>query len=250
MNATSKRAVVIQSVLVMVALAGAATAAVLLARQPQPPEPPAPPPPLPTPAHAAVMLHAAGLAPDTLAAAGVTASQTTAALQRIRDQLPQLASQFDAAQNAYSAASIEHDRLERLVRSGKGAEQDAAALATARTQLRAAATQRDAATLAFVQAADLGPEVTARLAALSDRRGVDLPSHYRAATRPDADWLAIRHALASTDIHARLGEDVLQPARAVILANDSNPAVATAYASLQSNRAAVEAAWIQAVNQQ
>lgn len=150
MNATSKRAVVIQSVLVMVALAGAATAAVLLARQPQPPQPPAPPPPLPTPAHAAFMLHAAGLAPDTLAAAGVTASQATAALQRIRDQLPQLASQFDAAQNTYSAASIEHDRLERLVRSGKGAEQDPAALATARTQLRAAATQHDAVTLAFV----------------------------------------------------------------------------------------------------
>lgn len=246
MNATSKRAVAIQSVLGVIALAGTAAVAVLLAHQPQPP---APPPPSPTPAQAAVMLHTAGLAPEPLAAAGVTASQTSDALLRIRDQLPQLAPQFDAAQNAYSAARIEHDRLERLVRSGKGTEQDVAALATARTQLRAAATQHDAVTLAFVQAADLGPEVTARLAALRDRRGVDLPSHYRAATRPDADWLAIRHALASTDIHARVGEDVPQPARAVILANDSNPAVATAYASLQANRAAVEAAWIQAVNQ-
>ncbi|MBL9030843.1 MAG: hypothetical protein JNM80_03940 [Phycisphaerae bacterium] len=245
-----KRAVVIQSVLVMVALAGAATAAVLLARQPQPPQPPAPPPPLPTPAHVAFMLHAAGLAPDTLAAAGVTASQTTEALLRVREQLPQLASQFDAAQNTYSAASIEHDRLERLVRSGKGAEQDPAALATARTQLRAAATQRDAVTLVFVQAADLGPEVTAHLAALSDRRGDGLAIPYRAATRPDADWLALRHALASADIHTRLGEDVPQPARAVVLANDALPAVAAARASLYANGAAVNTAWNNAVNQQ
>lgn len=247
LNATSKRAVVIQSVLGLVALAGTAAVAVLLAHQPQPP---APPPPSPTPAQAAVMLHTAGLAPESLAAAGVTASQTTDALLRIRDQLPQLAAQFDAAHNAYSAASIEHDRLERLVRSGRGAEQDVAALHTARTQLQAAAAQRDAATLAFVQAADLGPEVNNRLAALSDRRGDGLAIPYRAATRPDADWHALRQALASTDIHTRLGEDVPQPARAVVLANDALPAVAAARASLDANGAAVNTAWNNAVNQQ
>jgi hypothetical protein len=180
------------------------------------------------------MLHTAGLAPESLAAAGVTASQTTDALLRIRDQLPQLAAQFDAAHNAYSAASIEHDRLERLVRSGRGAEQDVAALHTARTQLQAAAAQRDAATLAFVQAADLGPEVNNRLAALSDRRGDGLAIPYRAAT----------------DIHTRLGEDVPQPARAVVLANDALPAVAAARASLDANGAAVNTAWNNAVNQQ
>jgi hypothetical protein len=196
------------------------------------------------------MLHTAGLAPESLAAAGVTASQTTDALLRIRDQLPQLASQFDAAQNVYSAARIEHDRLERLVRSGAGTAQDVDSLQTARTQLRAAAAQRDAATQAFVQAADLGPEVNTRLAALSDRRGDGLPTPYRAATRPDADWLALRHAIASTDIHTRLGEDVPQPARAVILANDSIPAIANARASLDANGPAVTAAWNQAVNQQ
>jgi hypothetical protein len=247
MNATSKRAVAIQSVLGVIALAGTAAVTVILARQPQPP---APPPPFPSPAQTAVMLYSAGLAPDALAAAGVTASQTTDALLRVREQLPPLASQFDAAHNAYSAASIEHDRLERLARSGKGTEQDIAALAAARTQLRAAAAQRDSAIEAFVQAADLGPEVTARLATLGDRRGADLPTHYRAATRPDPDWHALRQALASADIHARLGEDVPQPARAVVLANDSNPAVANALAGLQTNGPAVQAAWSQAVNQQ
>jgi hypothetical protein len=250
MNATSKRAIATQSVLGLIALAGTAAVAVLFARQPQPPQPPAPPPPLPSPAQTAIMLYSAGLAPDALAAAGVTASQTTDALLRVREQLPPLASQFDAAHNAYSAASIEHDRLERLVRSGKVTEQDIAALAAARTQLRAAAAQRDSAIEAFVQAADLGPEVTARLATLGDRRGADLPTHYRAATRPDPDWHALRQALASADIHARLGEDVPQPARAVVLANDSNPAVANALAGLQTNGPAVQAAWSQAVNQQ
>jgi hypothetical protein len=245
MNATSKRAVAIQSVLGLVALAGTAAVAVLLARQPQP----QPQPPLPSPAQTAVMLHAVSLTPDALAAAGVTASQTTEALLRIRDQLPQLASQFDAAHNSYSAESIEHDRLERLVRSGKGTEQDVVALHTARTQLQAAAAQRDAATLAFVQAADLGPEVNTRLAALSDRRGDGLAIPYRAATRPDADWLALRQALASADIHTRLGEEVPQPARAVVLANDALPAVANARASLDANGPAVNTAWNQAVNQ-
>ena len=247
MNATSKRAVAIQSVLGVIALAGTAAVAVLLAHQPQPP---APPPPSPTPAQAAVMLHTAGLAPEPLAAAGVTASQTSDALLRIRDQLPQLAPQFDAAQTAYSDAGIEHDRLERLVRSGKGTEQDVAALATARTQLRAAAAQRDSATQAFVQTADLGPEVNARLAALADRRGDGLPTPYRAAERGEADWLALRHALASAAIHTRLGEDVPQPARTVILANDALPAVATALASLDTNAAAVAQAWNNAVYQQ
>jgi hypothetical protein len=196
------------------------------------------------------MLYSAGLAPDVMAAAGLTATQTTAALERVREQLPQLASQFDAAQNAYSAARIEHDRLERLVRSGAGTPQDVAALQTARTQLRAAAAQRDTATQAFVQAADLGPEVNARLAALSDRHGDGLPTHYSAATRAEADWLALRQALASTDIHTRLGDDLPQPARAVILANDALPAVATALASLQANGPAVNQAWNQAVGQQ
>lgn len=246
MNATSKRAVAIQSVLGIVALAGTAAVAVLLARQPQPP---APPPPSPTPAQAAVMLHTAGLAPESLAAAGVTASQTTDALLRIRDQLPQLASQFDAAHNAYSAARTEHDRLERLVRSGKGTEQDVAALATARTQLRAAAAQRDTVTQAFIQTADLGPEVNTRLATLSNRLGDGLPIPYRAAERGEADWLALRHALASTDIHTRLGEDVPQPARTVLLANDALPAVAAARAGLDANGPAVATAWNNAVNQ-
>lgn len=249
MRTTAKRAVAIQAVIGLVALAGTATVAVLLAHQPQSPPPP-PPAPLPSPAQVAVILYSAGLAPEPLAAAGVTAPQTTDALLRIRDQLPQLASQFDAAQDAYSAASIEHDRLERLVRSGAGSPQDAAALESARTQLQSAAAQRDAAIQAFVQTADLGPEITARLAALRDRRGEELPTHYRAAERTDADWLALRHALAAADIHTRLGEDVPQPDRAVILANDSLSAVANAYASLQANGPAVNQAWSQAVNQQ
>jgi hypothetical protein len=246
MNATSKRAVAIQSVLGLIALAGTAAVAVLFARQPQPPQPP---PPLPSPAQTAVMLHTAGLAPEPLAAAGMNASQTTAALQRIYEQLPQLAAQFNTAYDAYSAARIEHDRLERLIRSGKGTEQDVAALATARTQLRAAAAQRDTATQAFIQTADLGPDVNTRLAALSDRRGDGLPTPYRAAELGEADWLALRNALASADIHTRLGEDVPQPARAVILANDAIPAVANARASLQANGAAVQAAWTATVGQ-
>lgn len=246
MNATSKRAIATQSVLGFIALAGTAAVAVLFARQPQPPPPP---PPL-GPAQVAVMLHSAGLGPDAMAAAGVTATQTTAALLRVREQLPQLASQFESAHDTYSAASIEHDRLERLVRSGAGTPQDLAVLETARTQLQAATVQHDAAIHAFVQAADLGPEINARLAALHDRRGRGLPTHYRAAPRPDADWLALRHALASAEIHTRMGEDIPQPARAVILANDGLPAVATARASLDANGPAVTAAWNNAVNQQ
>ncbi len=246
MNTTSKRAVAIQSVLGLVALAGTAAVTVLLARQPQP-QPPAPPA---STARLAVMLHTAGLKPDGLAAAGVTPSQTTAAILRVREQLPQLAAQFDATQDAYSAASIEHDRLERLVRSGAGTRQDAAALAAARTQLQAAAAERASAIRAFIQTADLGPEVASRVAALGDRRGDGLPTHDRAAARSDGEWLALRHARASAEVHTRLGEKVPQPARAVILASEGNPAVAAALANLQVNGAAVEAAWTQAVNQQ
>ncbi|MCC6285057.1 MAG: hypothetical protein IT439_07100 [Phycisphaerales bacterium] len=246
MNATSNRAVAVHAVLGLVSAAGVAAAAALVAFQPQPSSPAQP---LPAPTQTAVMLHAAGLAPDAMAAAGVTAAQTTDAILRIRESLPQVAAQFTAAHNASSAASIEHDRLERLVRSGAGTQDDVTALAAARTQLQAATAQRDTAVQAFVQAAELGGEVNARLAALGDTRGRELPLHYAAASRPDDAWIALRHALASADIHTRLGEEVPQAARDVILAADSDAAVIAARVNLENNGPAVAEAWNQAVGQ-
>ncbi len=249
MNATSKRATVIQSALGLVAVAGITAAAALFAYQPQPspPSQPVPAQPVPSPAQTAVLLYAAGLTPDAMAAAGVTAAQTTDAILRIREHLPQLAAQLTTAHNACSAASIEHDRLDRLVRSGAGSQEDAAALAAARTQLQTATAQRDAAAQAFVQSAELDDNVVARLAAFRDARGRELPIHYAAADRSDGAWIALRHALASTDIHTRLGEEAPQPARDVILAADADQAVAAALVNLQTNGPAVTQAWNQAI---
>lgn len=193
------------------------------------------------------MLHAVGLTPDAMTAAGVNATQATASLNRIREQLPQLASQFDAAHDAFGAARIETDRLQRLVRSGVDSTQNAAALVSVRLQIQAATAQRDAAIQAFLRTAELGLEVNARLAIIRDRRCEGIPTQYLAASQPETDLLPLRHALASAAIHTRLGEDVPPGVRATILASDSNPAVATASTRLQANQAAVAAAWMASV---
>lgn len=244
-----KRAATTARVLVAaVSVAGLVAVSVLMARQAQPHQPPEPQPaPAPTPAQVAAMLHAAGLAPDALAAAGLTAAQAAAALERVNTQLPTLSTQFRAAAEAHAAARREHDRLERLVRSGTGTAQDLLALESARAQLQSAAAQRDAATQAFVSATELGPEFTARLATLHDPRGEGFPRHHRAAQRTDAQWQSLRYALASSTVHERLGLEVPAPARAVILASEAHPAVAAAAAGLSSNGAAVASAWNQAL---
>lgn len=195
------------------------------------------------------LLHATGLTPEPLAASGVTAQQTTAIITRMRQQAPQLASQLISAEQAYEAAYREHDRLERLVRSGTATAQDVTALTASAAALQTARSDLSAVVQGALEeaAAVIGANAAATIGAVRNTSDTGLAIPYRVIARSSADWVALRNAVAARDIRTRLGE--LPPARSVALiaSAEADPAVAAARVSLELNSAAVATAWNQAV---
>ncbi|MCL4743430.1 MAG: hypothetical protein KJZ54_14635 [Phycisphaerales bacterium] len=200
----------------------------------------------PTAVELAAALHRVGLAPERLAAAGLTVVETTALVQNAAAHLD--GERFLALQQAEAAsrdAGRDVQRLERLARSGRATENDLGDLATARAALAAAETALNAALGALSDAAAdglAGPKA-ARLATLRANAVWDLPVQYLAAPRGEAEWVALRDALANLRISARLGEDPHQGCSTLVAQCDADSGVANAKAALDANLAAVESAF-------
>ncbi|MCW5775663.1 MAG: hypothetical protein KIS87_04355 [Phycisphaeraceae bacterium] len=203
-------------------------------------------PAAPTAVELAAALHRVGLSPERLAAAGLTANETSAL---VRDAAAHLdGERFQALKQADAAvreASRDVQRLERLARSGRAAGNDLGDLTTARATLAAAESTLGSALGAFYEAAAgglAGPKA-ARLATLRANAGWDLPVQYLAASRSEAEWVALRDALASLRICERLGEDPHHGCTTLVAQADADSSVANAKAALDANIAAVTGAF-------
>ena len=200
------------------------------------------------PAEMALLLHRVGLSPETLAAAGVTAQETSALIGHARTYLEENAQAIRAADESFFAAREVHDALKRRVQSGLASQADLANLETAATSLTSAGSARDAARSGLYNAAveGIGGPKLQILATLKANKSWELPLQYRADSRSEQEWVALRNALANVRIAEQNGEEPSQEAAQLILTAQSGPGTSAASAGLQSLQT-VQNAWEQAV---
>jgi len=194
-----------------------------------------------------VTLLRAGLSPEACCAAGLNAQQTDALIDRARTHMETAIDGLRTADETFMSAKASHDQLRRLVQAGNATQQDIAALTDAKTAFNTAATDRQARLDAAYTEAVEGLEAAPKLDTLSDNSGHRVPAQYRIVTRSEAQWVALRRALADVRIAADLGEDPPQESVDLIAQADSDQAVSAAATSLELNLDAVAAAWNTAI---
>jgi hypothetical protein len=204
----------------------------------------------PTAAELREALSVAGLSAQPLAAAGVQQAQVSGVVGNARSYLSNNGASFRAALSSYRDSSLQVEDLERRVRTGQASEADVSDLAAARTALTTAGSSREAAIAALVTAAttDLSSTVVETLASLRSNRDKEVPVQYKVSARTQAQWLALREALANQRISARYGEEADGPSHQLVLDTNAETAVSSAISSL-GNLATVTSAWNSAVNQ-
>ena len=197
----------------------------------------------------AVALSRTGLSAESLAAAGATAVQTTALVDDARSYLTLHVQEVRDTEQALADAKFESDRLERKIQAGLGTQEDLAAYATAKAAAAAALAARDAELADFYTAAaeDLSATPKAVLSKLKGNTVWDVLPQYRAADRTQAEWVALRDALANKRIAEAAGGTPDEGCTQLLATADADPAVSAAKANLDSKLAEVTTAWNAAV---
>ena len=205
-------------------------------------EPTHPPPPANT-EFAGVLLRL-DLGADALSAAGVSGEQVSTAVA--------------AAQGAYSRATLANldrtfiqakqtaDRLLRLVQSGKGSQEDVTALRTAETALATATSARESyfTGLRMAALATLSGNQATILGRIHENRSWGLPTQYLVKDRTQAEWVALRAALATKRISERYeDEEFPQETQSYLSAIDGDGEIAAAKVNLDSHMASVQTSW-------
>jgi hypothetical protein len=206
----------------------------------------------PPPANSALagMMMRVGLGADALCAAGVGANDIgsiIAAAQTQHDLNPILAN----LDQSFAQAKTDTDRLRRSVRSGRGRGEDVTTLAQRKASLENATAARQAymdglraAGLAFLDA-----DARRIVEAIYTNRSWRFPTQYLVKARSEANWVALRDALAAKRIFENYGEPFAQSAQDQLSAVDAEQEVATAKVNLDTYLAAVQTAWNAAVTE-
>ncbi len=194
-------------------------------------------------------LYRVGLKPEFLAAAGVSPQQVSGIVSRMRTHLGRAMPALNAAEAACNIEQHEVTQLRRIVRAGKGSDQQVQDLATAKSSLAESEVERDAQLdAAFAAAAEgLEAEQIATLATLrANGQRWHLPVEYLTVERSDAEWVALRNALANDRISRRLEREP-DPEQQALLAQLGAHATVAAAMQGANNLAAIEAAWDEAM---
>lgn len=211
-------------------------------------------------AEVSALLHRLGLSPSHLAAAGVSAEQTTALVSNLRGYLENNIDGLRSADSSYAAANSVVLALEQVVRAGTSTSQQRQSLETARTQRASYAATRqtllNSALYAATAALDSGVVQSLTRAQTNNSGGwgvgttsTDMPLPFAFADRPEEEWIHLRDALSNQRIHVRDGTEPDAGALATIAEASAASAVSSASANLQANLASVTAAWNNAVGQ-
>jgi hypothetical protein len=205
----------------------------------------------------AITLSRLRLNPEPLAAAGLSAQQTTTLVGNLRSHLTSHMDDLRTADTDLGNASSAVDSLTRRVQAGLGSEQDVSDLATARTTLATArgnlSTLLAAALTAAVDGLGEGPVAllsTCRgnLDGVAGDTGVGgIPTQYLVSSRTESQWVGLRDALSNVRICTRLGQDPNPDAQSLIAAADAEGPTAAAITDLDANLQSVTAAWNAAV---
>ena len=213
-------------------------------------EPAEPPPPANT-AEAAILLRV-GLGAEALAAAGLTANETSEtvsdALAAHDSAIPSLAT----LDSTYATSKSDCESLERKVRSGQASQAEVTQCMALKTTAGAAKTTRQDCLDSIFEAgiADLSAGKQATLTTIRNNASWRLETQYLAKNHTEQGWVDLREALDAVRIADNGGLDPVDQATLDLLsAEDADQTVSTAKASLDAGIASVQTAWNSAVTE-
>jgi len=201
----------------------------------------------------AAALLRAGLGPEALAAAGLTAAEAGQLVAAVAACDAAAGGDLAAADAAFRDAMAVRNACAQLVRSGNATDEQKADYQAAKAAAEKAAAARDAVLdeLFAAGVADLAPAKQVKLARIRanrDRRG--LPTELLVVERAPGEWLELRQGLQHEKVCLQDGEPVHPAVAAKLAAWRADPDVATAKADLDANLAAVTSAWKEALQAQ
>jgi len=186
-----------------------------------------------------------GLAPEALAASGASAASTTGAAADLDAWLAEHPGEIAAADESWATANQSAETIKRKVKSGQATPAEVASLPGLDATRDAAAAARDGLLSAAFDAAtaSLAAAQKSALATIHANATWSLAMHFLVVDRSQEDWVALRNALDEKRIAQKYGESLSPGSLAVISSALGSSAVATAKVDVDTNLAAIEAAW-------
>ena len=203
---------------------------------------PPPPPPVVDNITALVTLRRSGLAPEWLAASGITPQEAGIIRGRIDQTVADNGASLQSADATLATARQALAALQKKMRIGTYVDPDTLAAAQAAVTSALASQQT---VLQAIQAELIGQDLTANqlgtLATMSGNATWKLPYQYLVVTRTEAQWVDLRDALDASRIAASRGTSANDHAQGVVQNANADPNVSAALTNLQ-NLAAIQAA--------
>lgn len=205
------------------------------------------PPPPPASTLDAQILMRVGLSAPTICAAGVTqSSQVTALVDAVQAEIALNPGALQALDEDFSAKRTIYDALLRKVQSGLATAQEIAQLPQAKQDLDAAEAARESykTNLRTVGLSTVSSPIATIVNTIhANRDWNELATQYLVANRSEADWVALREALATERIAAQYGEPFPVSVQSYLAAINATPAIAAAKVNLDTFLASVQTAW-------
>jgi hypothetical protein len=183
-----------------------------------------------------------GIDADALAAAGVSAEGAATVRDDLQGFMNDYGEPFIAAIHAHNAAIKQADADQRMIRAGKPPADDLLTLHG--IALSTASTERSARQAAAMEAAltHLSEQQKNNLRIIRDNAGRDVPPAYCLTPRKDAQWVALRDALAAERQAAERGERLSGSAQELLVTIRAEPSTSVALNRTATNGAAVKQA--------
>lgn len=196
-------------------------------------------------------LYRASLDPESLAAVGLSANDAAGILNAAASTISSQGAALAEADESYGLARANVAQLEALIQSGQASNEQIQSLAGARTTAQNALEARDA-LLDAVRTVSIENLTAPQMAALASIRATNtswssVSAAYRISAHSDADFLALRDALAAKRIATQTGESVPEDAAALLATWSNDQAVAAAIAAQNANAAAIKATFDAAI---
>ena len=207
---------------------------------------------VPTSSEINLLIRSAGVNPESLAAAGISAGTIATIISDASDYIVPNFTAIQANHDTLAQNRKTRDTLQRLVSASRATSQQRTQLATAITNVAAAQATRDAYLAAIRQEIDANL-TAAQITALDTiiNNGANgrwtHPIQYKAANRSEQDWVDLRDCLANIRIATKRGEQPDPAATTFVAQADANAAVSAANTGL-NNLPFIQAQWENALN--
>jgi len=187
----------------------------------------------------------AGLGAEALAAAGLSEQEASTMVGAFSSAMASQPGALEHADGDYAAARVAKDQLQRKVRSGLATPQDVADLAAAKAALASAEATRQHVLDGWFAVATQGLADTkvTRLSQIQANADWKLPVEFLVEGRDQAEWVAIRKALANERICAKYDQDPNPQMQAALATWRAEAPVAAAKSAYDANLAGVQVAW-------